>query len=360
MNILYLAAEIDISYPHGGTTHISEVVKSLANLGHKIFIIVKKGEFKYKNVKFYRIPVIKNGVLRYIFSYFIFVLLKSLSIIRKEKIDLIYERCHLFLNPGVLAAKMNKIPSIYEMNEPIIDNQLHNKNLSRFNPYFLALKWAFQINASLATFVTVTNKNMINYFNPSKAYLMYYGTSLNKYKSKEYLKIIKKYDLYRGKTFVYIGSFPKWHNVNLIIKDATEAIKKDNSIKVILIGNGETWNDCNKLIRKLSIEKNIIMTGQVPHEKIADYINAADAGLAIFDKEYPSFKKMNYYFSPIKIYEYMSYAKPVIATDIGNLKEIIINKQGGFLTNNNDLSQKILEITKNPKNSIKMGKFNKI
>lgn len=69
----------------------------------------------------------------------------------------------------------------------------------------------------------------------------------------------------------------------------------------------------------------VTFTGNVPHDAIPDYIAAMDVTVAPY-KPYE-----NFYYSPIKIFEYMIMGKPVVAGRIGQVEEVIDHAETGLL-----------------------------
>jgi glycosyltransferase involved in cell wall biosynthesis len=70
---------------------------------------------------------------------------------------------------------------------------------------------------------------------------------------------------------------------------------------------------------KLGVADKIIFIGKVPHAEVPVYLKAFDLLLAPF----PSNEHYSYYMSPLKIFEYMASKRPIIATDLPSLKEIL-------------------------------------
>ena len=77
--------------------------------------------------------------------------------------------------------------------------------------------------------------------------------------------------------------------------------------------------------QKHNLQKNIIQTGYVGHDEIPAHLSVMDIVLA----PYPNLKF--FYYSPVKIFEYMAAGKAVVSTNIGQIKEIIYNGEDGIL-----------------------------
>jgi glycosyltransferase involved in cell wall biosynthesis len=62
----------------------------------------------------------------------------------------------------------------------------------------------------------------------------------------------------------------------------------------------------------------VTMTGAVPHSRVPDYLSAMDVGVA------PYLPQERFYFSPLKVAEYMAAGLPVVASDQGDLPALLV------------------------------------
>ncbi|GAH80390.1 unnamed protein product, partial [marine sediment metagenome] len=93
---------------------------------------------------------------------------------------------------------------------------------------------------------------------------------------------------------------------------------KDKKIKLLIVGDGDAFDDLQKIKENHNLDDQIILIGKKPYEKIPKFISAADVCLL---PAYSDEKTMQD-IVPIKMYEYMAMGKPVIATRLpGVMKE---------------------------------------
>jgi glycosyltransferase involved in cell wall biosynthesis len=93
---------------------------------------------------------------------------------------------------------------------------------------------------------------------------------------------------------------------------------KDDSLKLLIVGEGDAYNDLQQIRERYDLQDRLILTGKKPYQEIPNYIAAADICLL---PAYPVEKIMQD-IVPIKMYEYMAMLKPVIATRFpGIMKE---------------------------------------
>ncbi|MCS7180192.1 MAG: glycosyltransferase, partial [bacterium] len=139
-------------------------------------------------------------------------------------------------------------------------------------------------------------------------------------------------------------SFEK--NLETFLYIAKEIKEEFKEVKYIIVGEGEEKSKLLKLTEKLGIKNEIIFTGY--REDLPDLIKISDIVVLISLWEG----------MPNLIIEGMLCKKPVICTEIGGGKEIIINGENGFLVNpmnKKDIKGKIMFLLKNKEVCEKMG-----
>jgi len=105
-------------------------------------------------------------------------------------------------------------------------------------------------------------------------------------------------------------------------------------------------------IEKNHLQNKVILTGFVPHEEVPKYISTMDIVLA----PYP--KLEFFYYSPVKIFEYMAAGKSVVASRLGQIAEVISDGVNGFLAAPGDTQEmlaKTLLLIRNPELRKKIG-----
>jgi glycosyltransferase involved in cell wall biosynthesis len=85
----------------------------------------------------------------------------------------------------------------------------------------------------------------------------------------------------------------------------------------------------NQLSEEVPNGRNVLLFEGVPYDRVCGFIKDADLCLAI----HPDYgwSKWGFHNSPIKVFEYMSCGKPVLATRVGQLEQVIDDGKDGFL-----------------------------
>ena len=121
-----------------------------------------------------------------------------------------------------------------------------------------------------------------------------------------------------------------------------------------MVGSGGPMKEkLQEVITQEKLQNRAILTGFVTHDKIPEHIAAMDIVLA----PYPELDF--FYYSPLKVFEYMACGKPVITTKIGQNQELISDGQNGYLCepgNLEEMVEKISVLISDPELRIQMGR----
>jgi glycosyltransferase involved in cell wall biosynthesis len=77
--------------------------------------------------------------------------------------------------------------------------------------------------------------------------------------------------------------------------------------------------------RRIGLQEAVTLVGNVPHEEVPRYLALMDVAVA----PYPAVE--DFYFSPLKLFEYMAGGRPVVASRIGQVAQVIADGLTGLL-----------------------------
>lgn len=133
-------------------------------------------------------------------------------------------------------------------------------------------------------------------------------------------------------TFVvgFIGNFKKWHGVGNVINAAKACKGELNNTVFLIIGDGALRAQYEKEVTDAGLQDYIRFLGRVKHAEIPYYLVIMDVVLSLHYKE-PENAEMEFHGSPLKIFEYMAMARPIIASPVGQVKSLIRHEHNGML-----------------------------
>lgn len=140
-----------------------------------------------------------------------------------------------------------------------------------------------------------------------------------------------------------------------LIKAAASPILKKHNVFVVCIGGPQEYVDKYKeLARSLGIENYCTILGHVPPNKLYEYMRSFDICIMPF----PWTKHFAFNMSPLKMFEYMASKRPLVATNLPVIKEILTHRVNSYLVKPGDvnsLAKGIREIITNQNLSKKIS-----
>lgn len=132
----------------------------------------------------------------------------------------------------------------------------------------------------------------------------------------------------QGDIILTVARLVPWKGIDLLIELMPELVKKNPNFKLVIVGDGPYGPALERLIKKLGLENSVVLTGSISRSRIANYYAAAT--MFVLNSGYEGFSHV--------ILEAMKYHLPVIASDKGGNKELIISDFNGLLLPYNDKS----------------------
>jgi hypothetical protein len=120
----------------------------------------------------------------------------------------------------------------------------------------------------------------------------------------------------------YSGDFRwPWQGFDLIRALAARALRDDRKIVFVVLNNSpSTIGD---------VPPNIRVFDRVAYADVPAYLAAADACLCIYRPF--TWSRHGFYLSPLKLYDYMAAGKPIVASRLGQIAEVIEDGKDGLL-----------------------------
>ena len=144
------------------------------------------------------------------------------------------------------------------------------------------------------------------------------------------------------------SSIYPWQAVDIIFHVAKNIFPMDKKIIFFLITEEKNLN------RYKPFPENITLIDPKKYFDLPPYIASAAAGLCLYHDQGWNGKL---YGSPLKLFDYMACGLPVIATDSGQISEVIKDRRNGILVNNDldKIIDSILFLKNNPEKAKQIG-----
>ncbi|MEX1138017.1 MAG: glycosyltransferase family 4 protein [Bacteroidota bacterium] len=134
----------------------------------------------------------------------------------------------------------------------------------------------------------------------------------------------------------FIGTFAKWHGVETLIEAAIQSVRKRSTLRFLLVGDGGLRTALDRRVSGTGTGKAIVFTGLIPHSSAPQHLAACD----ILVSPHLGFEDRSVFFgSPTKLFEYMAMGKPVIASRLEQIGEIVVHNKNGLLMKPGDVDE---------------------
>jgi glycosyltransferase involved in cell wall biosynthesis len=178
---------------------------------------------------------------------------------------------------------------------------------------------------------------------PNSVDLSVFDSNLDKEQAIKKLDIVDslKQEIFEKKVILYTGSF-KTMGVEKGIADILRAIKEIKMENVLFIAVGGSEDDVvfyKKMAEELGVQNKARFVGRVDQSTISLFQKVSDILLMPF----PRIAHYEYHMTPLKMFEYMASKRPIIASSLPSIKEVLNESNCLFCIPDNvvDLIRKI-------------------
>ncbi len=352
MKILYVASGIPVPGALGGSTHVFEVARGLAKRGHTVHVVASSREswaglaplarpttsrlagFHLHHVDIPKAAALLSAPL-------------ILRLARALRPDLVMERYYNFAGAGMLAARRLRLPTILEVNALIVDPPAVRKRRIDNALGGPMRRWAVRQCQWAGRIVTPLHTTVPPEIPRAKIAELPWGADVERFtldissqesggRNRGGVPQLLPSDSYRP-TVVFLGSFRAWHGVLDFVKAAALLLALGGECQFLLVGDGPERAAAERLAA--AWPGRFTFTGAVPYEQVPELLARASVGVAPFNTApHPALRAAGFFWSPLKIYEYMAASLPVVTAKIHPLDEVIRDGQEGLLYAEGDVA----------------------
>ena len=243
-----------------------------------------------------------------------------------EKVDWVYERFGVFQSLGMTFQRFG-IPWILETNTPFaLENLLES---GRKTIYFQTAAKNHELlvyrRCDALIVQTVALKEIILKFakiSPDKVFVMPNAVAIDRFSGPT---AVRKFT---GPTIGFVGALRRWQALEYLLHAVHKLSRAGILYNLVIVGDGEKRQEWQKLTQDLGLADRVFFAGAIPINQIPAWIAGFDLG---FSGQVGSVADQSMYFSPLKLYEYMAAAKPVLASEHEDSRRLIVPGETGYL-----------------------------
>jgi glycosyltransferase involved in cell wall biosynthesis len=147
-------------------------------------------------------------------------------------------------------------------------------------------------------------------------------------------------------TVGFVGTLKPWHGLESLISAFSLLHRCQPKSRLLIVGDGPMRAEIEAEISERHLEDVTDIVGSVHPKEVPSWLTSMDVAVA----PYPDSE--DFYFSPLKVYEYMAAGLPVVSSRIGQLESLVEEGVTGLLTTPGDpraLAAALNRLQKKPK-----------
>lgn len=330
MRVAYVCADLGVPVfgRKGCSIHVQEVLRAFLSLGAEVDLFSSRIEdpapTDLNSIRVHEIPVralggaasreqaalAANRHLRAALEY-------------EEPFDLVYERYSLWSYAGMEYAQEAGAPGLLEVNAPLIEEQVRYRQLMDRSGAKLVAERAFDAASGLVAVSDEVAAYLDKYREArGRIHVILNGVNPNRFRPG----LPPSHQAPPGTfTVGFVGSLKPWHGLSILIEAFALLSQVEPQSRLLIVGDGPERSRIEDAVSRHGLQHVVNFTGPVEPEEVPGLLASMSIGVA----PYP--EATSFYFSPLKVFEYLAAGLPVVASRVGQLAGVIQDGVNGLL-----------------------------
>jgi glycosyltransferase involved in cell wall biosynthesis len=335
--IAYVCADpgVPVFGPKGCTVHVQEVLRAMLQSGARVDVFATRWDglapADLRGARCHELPPAPKGgptdrELKCLASNE--ALREALD--QCGPFDLVYERYSLWSYAAMEWAHDRNVPGILEVNAPLIDEQATYRGLVHRDEARHVAERAF----GGATLLAPVSNGMAEYLRgfgveAGRIHIMPNGVNSSRFRPDVPPALPAEAGTF---TVGFVGNLKPWHGVSQLIEAFDLLHRRHPATRLLIVGEGPERPAVERKLDVRDLRHAAVLTGRVPNETVPAWVRSMDVATA----PYPATEPDTFYFSPLKLYEYMAAGVPIVASRIGQVEEAVDHRRTGLLVDPGD------------------------
>ncbi|MBE0480631.1 MAG: glycosyltransferase family 4 protein [Dehalococcoidia bacterium] len=336
MRIAYVCADpgVPVLGRKGCSIHVQEIIRAFQAHGARVDLFaMSRGGIPAADLGkavLYQIGVSPTGTAgeREAEAYKANSCLKTM-LQREGPFNLVYERYSLWSYAGMEYARDTRTPGVLEVNAPLIEEQATHRVLVN---RALAEDVAARVFSAARAIIAVS-REVASYLDRYEAArgrvrVVPNGVNAGRFREDTRPSLPARPGVF---TVGFVGTLKPWHGLPVLVKAFALFHKRHPGTRLLIVGDGTGRDHLLEELSAHGLIKCTHRTGAVPPEDVPGLLASMDVAVCPYQQQ-------DFYFSPLKVYEYMAAGLPVVTSGIGQLEELVENHATGLVVPPDDIT----------------------
>jgi glycosyltransferase involved in cell wall biosynthesis len=190
---------------------------------------------------------------------------------------------------------------------------------------------------------------------PEKIHVLYPGVDTSRYLNVRKDNAEKEFGLHNVPILLTVARLVERKGTKYLVQAMPKILCAVPTATLVIVGDGPERNQLEREVRRLKLNDNVVFLGKVTEDKLLSLYQISDVFVlpAIVDSD------GNTEGLGVVLLEAMSTQKPVVASRVGGIPEVVVHDQTGMLVepgNPDELARAITYLLRNDQTSVKMGR----
>jgi len=259
-----------------------------------------------------------------------------LELHRTGGFEVLYERYSLYGTAGRLAAQTLGVPYVLEVNAPLVEEAAQYRTLEDPALARDVERFLFSTAGHIVT-VSAELRDYVHSIAPqAPVSVIPNGVNIERFdRAVQSALWRRKLGALHSDDFVigFVGRVRPWHGVDLLVDAVAELAAQDRTVRLAVVGAaGDAGSELAARARQRGIPDRVMILDAVAPDAVPYLLKSMDVCVA----PYPPLEQ--FYFSPLKAFEYMAAGRPIVASAIGQLNDVLEHDKTALLVPPGDVA----------------------